>query len=403
MPICKDRVPLSVLPWRKQPSWRVVEVLPELIGLVYEGVAEVRPWFALVERLRSLFAARNVTVTLHHWQDRIGDVHVMSLDEHDNTDWQLAERIYRQRFAHIELLRPETMSPGQLREFGPGDVEPACAEFFTVLGIGQCLRICFAESGGMRCWVDVLLGDGTPKRGFCAEERHLFLSLLPHLTRALGLYARMQRQEAHRLVYEGNLDHLQQGCLLLNGESRVITANRAVKAMLARHAGIELTKGRVQIRDRSLQQLLEQAIARAVEQRHAPGPAEPGKLLRVPGQAGVLFGMSVAPAPLLRYFQGCQAPSVILNLVELSEVTTAPQSSSYPPELIAQLFALTRQEARLASCLADGQSISEAAAQMGIAVTAARNYTKNIYAKLGIKGQTDLVRMLCKSSVLLRR
>jgi DNA-binding CsgD family transcriptional regulator len=35
-------------------------------------------------------------------------------------------------------------------------------------------------------------------------------------------------------------------------------------------------------------------------------------------------------------------------------------------------------------------------------VTAARNYSKNIYAKLGIKGQTDLVRLMCKSSALLR-
>lgn len=397
-------MPLAVLPWRQEPPWRVAEVLPELLGLVYEGAGEERPWFALAEHLRRLFVARNVTITLHHSEDQPSDAMVMSLDEHDDTDWLLAERIYRERFTHIDLLRPETLAPGQMVEFGPGDMEPACADFFAALGIGQCLRLCFAEPGGMRCWVDVLLEGGAPRRGFGAEERRLLPSLAPHLARALGLYARLQRQEAEKGVYEGSLDHLQLGCLLLDGEARVINRNRAAEALLARHAGLELTRGRVQLKDRSLQLLLEQAIARAMAQRQAAGARGPGELLRVPAQAGVLLGMLVTPAPLLHYFQGRQVPSVILYLVELSEsAAAAPLPAGYPPELIAQLFALTRQEARLVACLADGQSISEAAAQMGIAVTAARNYSKNIYAKLGIKGQTDLVRMLCKSSVLLRR
>ncbi|MNN89185.1 Bacterial regulatory protein, luxR family [compost metagenome] len=96
-------------------------------------------------------------------------------------------------------------------------------------------------------------------------------------------------------------------------------------------------------------------------------------------------------------------PSVIVYLSELTENLAMQQvSGGFAAELIAQLLDLTRQEARLAALLACGQTISEAAEQMGIAVTAARNYSKNIYAKLGIKGQTDLVRILCKSSALLR-
>ncbi|MNG24989.1 Bacterial regulatory protein, luxR family [compost metagenome] len=91
-----------------------------------------------------------------------------------------------------------------------------------------------------------------------------------------------------------------------------------------------------------------------------------------------------------------------LYLVELGETSDDAAQLVYPAELIAKLFALTRQEARLAAGLAGGQSISEAAQAMGIAVSAARNYSKNIYAKLGIKGQTDLVRLLCRSSLLLR-
>lgn len=394
----------ALLPWRPAPAWRCAEVLPELIGLAYQGASEAQPWFALAERLRHLLGARNVTVTLLHRADLAGDIYVMSEEEGGSIDWQLAERTWRERFAHIERLHPESVAPGQVVEFGPADVEPACAEFFAELGLGQCLRSCFAEPGGMRCWLDVLRAPHSPLPRFHEEEVHLLHCLAPHLAHALGLYARLQRQEAERAVYAGSLEHLQLGCLLLDGEARSLALNRTAEALLARHSGVELLNGRLQLRDKRLQLLFEQAIARALVQRQAAAGEWLGELLRVPAQNGALLGLLIAPTPLQDYFQGRQVPSLSLYLVELSEPLGAVErASGYPPELIAQLFALTRQEARLVACLADGQSISEAAVQMGIAVAAARNYSKNIYAKLGLKGQTDLVRMLCRSRVLLRR
>lgn len=392
----------ALLRWRPAPAWRVAEVLPELIGLVYQGASEARPWFALAERLRHLLGARNVTVTLLHREQQHGDIHVMAEEEGDEIDWELAERIWRERFAHIERLQPEAVAPGQVVEFGPADVEADCAAFFAELGIGQCLRSCFAEPGGMRCWLDVLRAPHSPSPRFREEEVQLLHCLAPHLAHALGLYARLQRQEAERAVYAGSLEHLQLGCLLLDGEARSMALNRTAEALLARHAGVELFNGRLQLRDKRLQLLFEQAITRALAQRQAPAAAWFGELLRVPGHNGALLGLLVAPTPLQDYFQGRQVPSLSLYLVELSEPDGGGErAGGYPAELIAQLFALTRQEARLVACLADGQSISEAAVQMGIAVAAARNYSKNIYAKLGLKGQTDLVRMLCRSTALL--
>lgn len=380
-----------------------VALLPELIGLVYEGLNETIPWFGLAERLRHALAARNVTVTLHHSDDRPSDVQVMSVEPHDETDWLLAERIYRERFTHIELLDPESVLPGDILVFGPRDVEPDCADFMRSFDVASCLRTCFAEPGGMRCWVDVVRGHKAPEQGFSSSDVELIRNLLPHLFRALGLYARLQRQEAERSIYEGCLDHLVLGCLLLDGEGRLLCVNRAARAIIGKHPGIELSHGRMQLQDRATQRALDAAIASAIAARAWEGAAYRGELVRLQAQDGVLLGMLAAPAPLLDYYQGRHVPSVIIYLSELTEnQAMQPVPRGFPAELIAQLLDLTRQEARLSALLACGQTISEAAGEMGIAVTAARNYSKNIYAKLGIKGQTDLVRILCKSFALLR-
>ncbi|MCY1267555.1 hypothetical protein D9M68_194370 [compost metagenome] len=380
-----------------------LSTLPELIGLVYEGLNEATPWFGLAERLRQVLAARNVTVTLHHSDDLPSDVQVMAVEENNDTDWLLAEQVHRERFTHIELVDPESVMPGDVIVFGPADVEPECAAFMVSLDLASCLRTSFAEPGGMRCWVDVIRGRRTPEQPFSAEELELVRDLLPHLTRALGLYARIKRQEAEKSIYEGSLDHLILGCLLLDGDGQVMCLNQAARAIIDKHQGIELNHGRLQLQDRAGQRALDRAIDQAMAARTRQDGPRRGELMRLHAHGGMLLGMLVTPAPLLEFYQGRYAPSVILHLAELSEGPAAARVlNASPADLIAQLLDLTRQEARLAGLLASGRTISEAAGQMGIAVSAARNYSKNIYAKLGIKGQTDLVRILCKSSALLR-
>lgn len=386
------------------PSPASGAVLTELIGLVYEGLNEARPWAALADRLRQVLAAINVTVTLLHAEELPSDIQVMSVDPDDHTDWLLAERVHRERFAHIELVDPRSLRPGEVLVFGPRDVEPECAAYMAFINLASCLRTCFAEPGGMRCWIDVIRGHSEPQRPFAAEDLELIRALLPHLGRALGLYARLKRQEAEKSIYEGCLDHLLLGCLLLDGDGQLLCVNQAARAIIDKHQGIELSHGRLQLQDRAAQRALDKAIVNAIAARAQEAGRYRGELVRVQAQDGVLLGMLATPAPLFDYYyQGRHVPSVIIYLSELTESLAMQQvSGGSAAELIAQLLDLTRQEARLAALLACGQTISEAAGQMGIAVTAARNYSKNIYAKLGIKGQTDLVRILFKSFALLR-
>ena len=58
------------------------------------------------------------------------------------------------------------------------------------------------------------------------------------------------------------------------------------------------------------------------------------------------------------------------------------------------MFGLLPSEARLALALSRGLTLTEAAADLGLTIETARNYSKKIYAKTGARGQPDLVRFI---------
>jgi DNA-binding CsgD family transcriptional regulator len=80
----------------------------------------------------------------------------------------------------------------------------------------------------------------------------------------------------------------------------------------------------------------------------------------------------------------------------------------FPPALsleraqrLAELHALPRREAELAIRVSGGASIAEAAEDMGLTLETARNYTKRIYARLGVRGQAELATLVCTGGAAL--
>jgi DNA-binding CsgD family transcriptional regulator len=58
---------------------------------------------------------------------------------------------------------------------------------------------------------------------------------------------------------------------------------------------------------------------------------------------------------------------------------------------------ITNKETQLAMCLANGRSLQESAADIGITLNTARAHLRAIFAKTGIDGQTQLVRVILRS------
>ena len=84
------------------------------------------------------------------------------------------------------------------------------------------------------------------------------------------------------------------------------------------------------------------------------------------------------------------------RIVDLEATVDRLQACEMDNKTLAKL-SLTPAETRLAIALFKGQSVEAYAKDTGISINTARWYVKQIYAKTGVKRQTELIRMLLKT------
>lgn len=111
------------------------------------------------------------------------------------------------------------------------------------------------------------------------------------------------------------------------------------------------------------------------------------------GQAGITAAqLSAAQGRVQRISETLE----LLFPVDAPKVAYLRHSAQNLPDaaLIAQALGISLSEARLARALGMGDSLSQAAARLGLTVETARAYSKQIFAKTGLRGQPDLMRKL---------
>ena len=78
-------------------------------------------------------------------------------------------------------------------------------------------------------------------------------------------------------------------------------------------------------------------------------------------------------------------------------ITDPSRAPNIPADLISQMFGLTRAEARLTAELAIGADLGDAAEACGITKATARSYLKQIFLKVGVSRQAELVKTVLSS------
>lgn len=81
---------------------------------------------------------------------------------------------------------------------------------------------------------------------------------------------------------------------------------------------------------------------------------------------------------------------------------TSPQAL-LTADALAEALHLTLSEARLVRALAQGATLAEAAQALGLTLETARYYSKQVYAKTGLRGQPDLMRRIWTSALAFGR
>lgn len=204
-----------------------------------------------------------------------------------------------------------------------------------------------------------------------AADSALLAALAPHLAAALAVRAALGRAEARAAVAESTLAALGAGEIALTAGAQVLAADAEAERVLAFTA----EPGPL----RRLQLLPE--TARALETACAAlaeAPAEARRLVAL-GPHHLLL----RPAP---HGSGAAAIGVIRRAPAALPARAA--------EVLAVIHGLSPREAALAIGLAQGETILDAGARLGLTAETARNYSKRLYAKTGTTGQAQLVALV---------
>ena len=223
---------------------------------------------------------------------------------------------------------------------------------------------------------------------FAPNEVVLFEYLAPHLQCAVRIHNRIAGLESGLNAATAALDRFPTGIIAVNSDAKVVLTNRAADAILKRGDGLRSRDG-LRADGRQDTTKLRDAIA-AVSMRGSEIP-KPETLVQIYRPSGSTpFEVLVSPLPA--------HSSLKRGASALLFITDPEAEATLDSRKLQELFGLTPAEIRLSIALVKGKSVAEYAREAAISSNTARTHVKRIYTKTGVRRQSELVRLLLKSS-----
>jgi DNA-binding CsgD family transcriptional regulator/PAS domain-containing protein len=225
---------------------------------------------------------------------------------------------------------------------------------------------------------------GQRQAAFDADDTALLERLSPLLRKVAALsrqvgHLRLQRDEAR-----GALDALAMAIVIVDRDLQVSYANEGADEMLSDPDGaVGLRQGRLFARQPADQRQLKRLVEAALRSVSDPLEEQRSSMI-IQGTGGAAPALSACVLPATP----AQPPvKVMIALRPLSMATDLVASSR-------QLFSLTESEARFASALASGLSLTQAAQAQGVRISTARTHLARIFQKTETRQQSQLVSLL---------
>ncbi|HUD28608.1 MAG TPA: helix-turn-helix transcriptional regulator [Novosphingobium sp.] len=360
-----------------------------LVASLIEGLMEDPPWRRFLDILRVAVDGDYASLVFRPLPLGTPEARVIHLYSGQPSPAPVSrhyrENLYlRDPMPYHEMAEGRAYRLDELLQFGEPDHDAYLSQLLVPSGMNHLRMVRFAEAGGLSGWITVTRRDSE----FAARVDALLEALAPYMRVALGSFVALERERMTAAVAREAVRRLNFGWLTLDGEGRVLDVDPLGRQMLDDGARLTRAKdGRLTARDPALRRQLLAAIRElAVDPQARPRAIVLGRepwldLLLVP--SGQRMGTTQA------------APAIVCYL------HADNWSSADRCEQLAQLFDLAPSEARLALALSRGMSISEAAPELGLTVESARTYSKRIYAKTGARGQSDLVRFIHRSVLVI--
>jgi DNA-binding NarL/FixJ family response regulator len=296
------------------------------------------------------------------------------------------QELYRQSFyqrdptPYHDMIEGRVYTLGELLPEGNPLHEAYLREVMEPSGMNAARMMRVVEHSGVSVWITITQRE----YDFDTQDDELLYELAPYLRSVMRSFVALERERTNALHAGEAIQRLNYGWITLDAAGRVLETD-------AQGAVILLDSGTLR-RDaqgflKSLSARQEAEIAEVITKLANDPDARPRAMVL---SRDPWFDMLLVPAN--RNSISAKSVPAVVAYVHGDSSPSADRC-----EQLAQLFDLLPSEARLALALSRGMSITEAAEDLGLTEQTARTYSKTIYAKMGARGQADLVRFIHRS------
>lgn len=347
---------------------------------IYQGLLDKDPWRVTVEHLSVHMAASAIIVIRPSSSTDLGFIACHPR----NPEIEHAYRaLYWTQDPFLDLPIDQVLT---IDEYLGADAWLASDFYRNFIGQGGVrygLGINIVSQNGTVCRLRLYRLPEQP--AFTQQDKDRLRDLVAHFNQALSLATRIERNETQSELYEGALDRLHIGAIVLDENQHILRCNQIAKSMLDEGDGLKQVAGGLEAHYRNDRTTLRELVAASDAKAQAMSISRPSGKRKL--------GVVIKSIPLREASEGKGRSAWIIFVCDPDAQTTAPR------EILRQVFDFTPAEAALAMELANGLSLDEAAELLGIRRNTARTHLRAIFAKAGVTRQAELVRLVLNGVV----
>jgi DNA-binding CsgD family transcriptional regulator len=368
------------------------DVLDETIGALYEAAAFPEEWSAALEKVARLSRSRFAQLLL--WNTRSNSCEYSIIGAVRGLEPDPANDLaYQNYYGAIDPRRPRSYGENagkvttcsQLLDESFVRKSEFYNDFMIPCGSRWTLGVSIPINTAIHATFAMLRA---PEMGaYQRSDLEQLGRLLPHLTRAAKLKARLSDLNRPKNAAVSGWDAIAAPMIFVDGVCRLLFANSAAEELLAIGRAIVVRNGKVLAADPTSTALLRERVSLAMPKGRKRGLAG---ALRLPCLDGpdTLFAL-VAPV-------GAHASNTPPTGEPLATIIIANplKGKSLTGRDLVTWFGLSQGEAQLALDLATGKRPDEIADLRGVRISTVRTQMHSLFAKTRTAGQTELVRLL---------
>ena len=230
------------------------------------------------------------------------------------------------------------------------------------------------------------LADPVASEGWGSLQVAMVRRLMPHVRQFIHVRQALVRAQAGDTTVTALLENPRIGVLHLDRRGRILAANDRARSLLRQGEEVSDEEGVLQARAPDDQIRLAQLVAEALPTAGA-----------VPVSGSMLLGRVSGLPPFVVHVKPVGVPQPDYGARPVAALVLIVEPGHHPrldPALVARTLGLTPDESQVAVWLAAGKSVRDMALTTGLTDGAIYWHLKQIYQKLPISRQVDLVRLV---------